>query len=182
MTHRIAPLSEDDAPVGARETLRRTREAIGMVPNLHRTLAHAPAALSAYVAMNQALAGGVLSPALRERLAVSIAARNGCQYCASAHTLLGKGAGLDADELAANLRGESRDARAQAGLRFAHGVLESRGAVSDADLAAVREAGYSEPEIVEIVAHVALNNFTNTFNVLARTEIDFPVVELPQVG
>ena len=179
MTPRIAPLSDDAAPADSLPVLERTGRALGLVPNLHRALAHSPAALKAYDATVMALAAGALAPSHRERIAVATAARNGCGYCASAHTLLGRGAGLSADELTANLSGESLDARGQALLSFAGRLLETSGAVQDAEVAAVRAAGFSDAELVETVAHVALNVFTNTFNVLARTPIDFPEVELP---
>lgn len=175
---RIAPLSDDQVPAAARPVLERTRSAVGRVPNLHRTLAHAPAALRAYHETASALAGGVLAPRLREQIAVAAAATNGCAYCASAHTAIGKGLGLEAAELSRNLTGTSSDPRAAAALDFVRALIDTRGAVDDEQLAAVRDAGFSDAEIVEIVAHVGLNAFTNTFNVLARTEIDFPRVEL----
>ena len=102
---------------------------------------------------------------------------NGCDYCASAHTVMGKGAGVAEVELALNLKAESTDARTQAALTFAKKVVEARGRVSDADVATLREAGYDDGEIVEIVMHIGLNLFTNYFNHIVDTEIDFPVVK-----
>jgi len=180
MKPRILALADGQAPSDARAVLAQVQKAVGMVPNLHRTLAHAPAALRAYVSMAGALGGGVLPPALREQIAVATAATNGCSYCASAHTALGQLAGVDAEELSSNLRGEASDPRTAAALAFAKRLVEARGAVTDADLRAVREAGFSDAEVVEIIAHVGLNTFTNIFNVAARTEIDFPVVDLEQ--
>lgn len=150
-----------------------------MVPNLHRTLAHAPAALRGYVETAKSLAGGRLEPSLREQLAVATAGLNHCDYCAAAHSALGKAAGVEEAELAKNLSGESSDPRVTAALDFVRALIDQRGAVSDAELQAVRDAGFDDAEIVEIVAHVGMNSFTNMFNRLARTEIDFPVVALP---
>ncbi len=120
----------------------------------------------------------MLDARLREQIAVATAGANGCQYCASAHTVLGQGAGVARDELTRNLGGESADEKTAAALAFVRALLQERGDVADAELAAVRTAGFSEAEIVEIVAHVGLNTFTNMFNVLARTTIDFPIVDL----
>ena len=101
---------------------------------------------------------------------------NGCDYCLSAHTYLGTHlAKLDGDEIAANRDGRSNDAKADAAVRFAAAVAHQRGRVSAAELQAVRDAGYSDPQIIEIVQHVALNVWTNYLNNVAQTEIDFPV-------
>lgn len=176
-TPRILPLPDDEVPQSARAVLQRIGEALGKVPNLHRTLAHAPAALRAYTEASRALAGGVLPPHTREQIAVATAGLNRCSYCASAHTALGKAAGLDADELEQNLAGQSAEPRTAALLAFVRALVEQRGIVDDDQMQAMRDAGYGDAELVEVVAHVGLNTFTNTFNVFARTEIDFPRVE-----
>ena len=177
---RIAALPDDQLPPAAAKTLGAMKAAVGMVPNLHRTLGHAPAALDAYVAMSGALGKGVLAPPLREKIALAVAAANGCSYCASAHTAIGGSLKIAADELTRNLDGASADPAHAAALDFVGALLEHKGRVPDAALAAVREAGFSEAEIVEITTHVGLNIFTNMFNELASTEIDFPRVELPR--
>lgn len=179
MSPRLPALSNDDAPPASSEILTAVHDAVGMVPNLHRTLAHAPAALRAYTLTAQALAGGVLDARLRESLAILTAAKNGCVYCASAHTMIGRGLRIDDDELDRNLRGTSSDPRTAAALAFAAAVLETRGDVSDEQFALVRDAGFDDAQICEIVAHVGMNWFSNVFNVLARTEVDFPRIDLP---
>lgn len=178
MKPRIEPIPDDKATPAAQALLEQTRRSIGKIPNLHRTLAHAPAALEGYLETGRALAGGVLDRKLREQIAVASAGVNGCAYCASAHTMIGKMVGVDEAELARNLGAESADPRAAAALAFTRRLIETRGAVSDAELDALRGAGFSDAEIVEIVAHVGMNFFTNTFNVLAETTIDFPEVRL----
>ncbi len=178
MEPRIRPLDDDQAPATSRTLLEQTRKAIGMVPNLHRTLAHAPAALKAYADAGSALSSGRLPARLREQIALASAGGNGCAYCASAHTMIGKNLGLEEAELTRNLGGTSSDARVATLLRFVRALIDERGAVTDAELQAVRDAGFDDEEIVETVAHVALNVFTNTLNVLAQTTIDFPVVQL----
>ena len=162
----------------AKELLDGVKKAMGSTPNIFTTFANAPAALEGYLHFNTALSGGVLDKKLREQLAVTVAGFNGCNYCASAHVFLGGKAGVDRAELADNSKGHSADGKTQAAINFARALLEQRGKVSDDDLLAVRAAGFSEEEIIEILSHVALNTFTNYFNETALTAIDFPVVDL----
>lgn len=173
---RIERINQDAAPAKTAELLAAVKRQMGGVPNILATMARSPAALGGYLGLAGALAGGSLDPRLREQLALVVAGTNGCDYCASAHSALGRKQGLASDELARNLSGESADPRTRAALAFARQVLASRGKVADADLAAVREAGFDDEQIVEIVAHTALNTFTNYFNHVADTEIDFPLV------
>ncbi len=150
-----------------------------MVPNLFRLIATSPAALEGYLGLNGALSKGALDARTRERIALAVAEINGCGYCLSAHSYLGKNlAKLDDAELAANRSGTSHDPQADAAVRFAVKIVNNRGHVTDADLQSVRAAGYSDAQILEIVLHVALNTLTNYVNEVAGTEIDFPVVEV----
>lgn len=177
------PASIEAAPAAAHPLLEAVRKQIGSVPNLFRLTATSPAALEGYLGLNGALAKGALNAATRERIALAVAQINGCGYCLAAHTYLGKNVAKLADaEIAANRRGLSNDAKASAAVAFAVKVTKDRGAVSEADLAAVREAGYSDAEVVEIVAHVALNTLTNYINEVFKTDIDFPVVSLSQAA
>ena len=162
----------------AAELLGDVKKALGATPNIFTTLANSPAALSGYLAFNGALAGGALGKKLSEQIAMAIAGFNGCNYCASAHTFIGEKLGVSKAELAANGRGQAEDPRTQAAINFALALLEKRGRASDEDLAAVREAGFSDEEIIEILAHVALNVLTNYFNETVQTSIDFPKVDL----
>ena len=146
-------------------------------PNLFRVLANSPAALEGYLGLNGALAKGQLDARTRERIAIAVAELNGCSYCLSAHTYLGKNvAKLDDAEITANRSGASNDIKADAALRFATKVVTARGHVDDTDVAAVKAAGFDEAQIIEIVLHVALNTLTNYVNEVAKTEIDFPLV------
>lgn len=180
MTQRIQQNPTPDAK--AAEMLAGAKKALGMVPNLFSTIAHSTAALEFHLTGSAALQKTKISAALREQLAVATAGANGCDYCASAHTALGGMRKIDAHELAQNLNGKSGDAKTQAALTFARKVVETRGHVADADLQAVRTAGYSEGEIVEIVAVVADNIFTNYVNNVAKTTIDFPLVSTDSVS
>ena len=165
----------DDAPAASRPLLEAVKKQLGVVPNLFRMVANSPAALEGYLGLLGALAKGTLPAATHERLAIAIAEANGCDYCLAAHFYLGrKVAKLDDSELSANRRGTSNDPKAAAAIRFARKVLEERGRVGDDDVRAVRNAGYNDAQIVEIVQHVALNVWTNFVNNVAQTELDFP--------
>jgi uncharacterized peroxidase-related enzyme len=172
------PATIDTAPAAARPALEAAKRQLGVAPNLFRVIANSPAALAGYLGLNAALAQGALDAKTRERIALAVAEVNGCGYCLAAHSYLGKTlAKLDAAEIAANRAGGSTDARAAAAVRFAVQVVEARGHVGDAELAAVRAAGFDDAQIIEIVLHVALNTLTNYVNEVAGTEIDFPAVE-----
>jgi uncharacterized peroxidase-related enzyme len=174
---RIPALATTAAPALSQPMLEAVGKKLGMVPNLFKTFAHSPAVLQYYLAGSEALGTGTLTAALREQIALVTAGANQCDYCASAHTLMGKGAGLADAEMADNLRGRSGNGKTQAALDFAAAIVTERGRVSDAQLAAVRAAGHGDAEVVEIVAVVAANIFTNYFNHIAGTVIDFPVVK-----
>lgn len=171
------PTSIDAAPAASQPLLQGVQKMLGVVPNLFRVASNSPAALEGYLGMFGALGKGTLPAPTRERIALAVAEHNGCDYCLSAHTYLGKNlAKLDDAEIAANRAGGSNDAKAAAAVRFARQVAEQRGHVSDAELAAVKAAGYDDAQVVEIVQHVALNVWTNYLNSVAGTAIDFPVV------
>ena len=176
---RIAiPATIETVPVASQPLLNVVKKQLGSAPNLFRLVANSPAALEGYVSLSGALAKGALPAATRERIALAVAEINGCDYCLSAHTYLGQHvAKLDAAEMAANRAGGSNDPHANAAVRFAAQVARARGHVSDADLAAVRSAGYDAAQIVEIVQHVALNTWTNYINEVGKTDIDFPVAQ-----
>ena len=177
------PATIDAAPAAAQPILEAVRKQLGSAPNLFRITATSPAALEGYLGLNGALAKGALEAAPRERIARAVAQGNGCRYCLAAHTYLGKNlAKLDDAEIAANRNGHSADPRADAAVVLARKVTLDRGAVTDADFAKVRAAGYSDAEIVEIVAHVALNTLTNFINEVFGTEVDFPAVPVTQAA
>jgi uncharacterized peroxidase-related enzyme len=172
------PASVEAAPVAAQPLLNGVKAKLGSVPNLFRLLAVSPAGLEGYLGLSGALGKGLLDARTRERIALAVAEFNGCGYCTSAHAFIGRVmAGLSDTEIAANRRGDSTDERAAAAVKFAIKIVEARGQVSDADVAAVRVAGYSDAELIEIVLHVALNTLTNYVNEVAETTIDFPAVK-----
>lgn len=177
---RIQAVNPDTATGTAGELLSAVKQKLGMVPNLLSTFANQPAVLKAYLSFSEALAGGAFDGATREAIALTVAGENSCDYCASAHTAIAKSLKVDEAEIEMNLGGNSADPRLAAILSFARAVVEKRGLVSDADFAAARQAGLSDADISEVVANVAHNLFTNYFNHVAETDIDFPVVRTGQ--
>lgn len=172
------PATIADAPSASQPLLEAVNQQLGVVPNLFRLTATSPATLEGYLGLMGALGKGSLDAPTRERIAITVAQINGCSYCLSAHTYLGKNlAKLDDAELAANRNGGSNDAKANAAVRFAAKVTTARGAVTQGDVEELRAAGYSDDQALEIVGHVALNTLTNYINEAFRTEIDFPVVD-----
>ena len=177
------PLIDRNSTTAQRKTLLDPiHAAFGTTPNMFRAVANSPAALTSMWAAFGALGGGVIGTKLGEQIAVAVADRNACEYCLAAHTALGRKAGASADEMAAAQLGESGDPRTAAALRFALQVVTQRGQVGAADVQAVRAAGFSDEEVVEILAHVALNLFTNYVNVAFAVPVDFPAVKLRQAA
>jgi uncharacterized peroxidase-related enzyme len=171
---RIHPV-ERDANSKTRELLQAVQKNMGMVPNMISTMAQSPAVVQAYLKFSQNLAGGSLPIALRQGIALAVSEANQCHYCLSAHSFLGSKAGLSESDVLDARHGTASDEKTRAALAFARTIVQDRGHVSDEELEDVRRAGYTDGEIAEIVANVALTTFTNYFNQVAGTEIDFPV-------
>ena len=174
---RINQLSPDTATGRAKELLGAVKSKLGLVPNLTRAMATAPAVLDGYLQFSGALGKGTLPAKVREQLALAIAEANGCDYCLAAHSTIGKMVGLTAEQVRDSRLGTAVDPKTDSLIRFARRVVETRGRVTDADLEDVRAAGFDDGAIAEVVAHVALNVFTNYFNNVAETDIDFPKAE-----
>jgi uncharacterized peroxidase-related enzyme len=175
---RVAVIDPQTATGETRQVLDAVQNGLGMVPNFIRVLANSPAALNAFLGIHGIAGAGSLDPKTRERIALVVAEQNACQYCVSAHTAIGRKVGLDNQEMLANRMGRSSDAKAAAALTFARALVENSGQVSMAEFDAVRVAGHSDAEIVEIIAHVAMNIFTNLLGKATQVEIDFPKIEL----
>lgn len=165
----------------AQAMLDGVKKKLGSTPNIFKTMAHSPATLGVFTGALAAIADSPLGGGLREQIALVVAGANGCDYCASAHTALGKMHKVADGELAQNLQGKSADAKVQAALNFARKIVEARGNVPDTDLQAVRNAGYSEAEIVDIITVTCINIFTNYFNHVSGTDVDFPLVSTATV-
>ena len=173
---RLIAIDPATASGKAKDLLTAVKGKMGLVPNMTRVMANSPAVLEGYLSFSGALSGGLLDAQTRERLALVTAQQNQCDYCLSAHSAIGKMVGLNPQQIAASRDGKAETPKTTAALAFSQRVLETRGAISTGDLAAVREAGFNDGEIAEIIAHVALNIFTNYFNKAAEVDIDFPKV------
>ncbi|MBI3453483.1 MAG: peroxidase-related enzyme [Rhodospirillales bacterium] len=179
---RVAVIDPKTATGEAKQLLDAVQGALGMVPNFVRVLANSPAALKAFLGLYGIAGTGALDAKTRERIALTVAEQNSCQYCVSAHTAIGRKAGLDNDEMAANRMGRSADAKAAAALTFARALVKNTGQVTKAEFDAVRTAGHSDAEIIEIITHVTLNIFTNILGKSTEIDIDFPKIELGKVA
>lgn len=171
---RLNQITPEAAGERARPLLVAVKNKLGLVPNMTRAMANSPAVLDGYLQFSGALGKGTLAAKLREQLSLAIAQVNGCDYCLAAHSAIGKTVGLTAEQIQDSRRGTAVDAKAEGLIRFVLDVVEARGKVSDAALAEVRAAGFDDGVIAEVVAHVALDVFTNYFNNVARTDLDFP--------
>jgi len=179
---RLQTIDPSTATGKAKVLLDAVKHKLGMVPNMTKAMAASPAVLEAYLGFSGALAGGLLDAKTREQLALLTAQKNHCDYCLSAHTAIGKMVGLNHEQIVASRGGQGSNTKTTAALTFAKRVLETRGQIGEADLSAVREAGFSEGEIAEIIAQVALNVFTNYFNMATDVDIDFPRVSYSEVA
>ncbi len=160
----------------AHDLLTAVQKKLGLVPNMTRVMANSPAVLEAYLGFSGALDGASLDAKTRERLALGTAEANQCEYCLSAHSTIGKLVGLNESEILDSRRGHATDSKAAAALQFSRQLIEKRGAVSDADVTAARNAGLSDGEVAEVVALTVLNIFTNYFNTAFQVDVDFPKV------
>lgn len=174
----IAPLNLNETDAAIATTLTAVKAKIGMIPNLYSTLAKSPAAFNGYMQLNQINTSGNLSASEREIIALASSQANSCHYCLSAHTLMGKGAGLTQEQMLNARAGHGSTPRDAAIAAFAKALVESRGHVEPAILDQFKAAGLSEADLLEIIGNVVAMTFSNYANNIARTAIDFPVVEV----
>lgn len=175
---RVTPVDVTGTTGETAALLAEITAAFGVTPAMFRVVAHSPAALRMMWGAFTALGDGRLDARLGEQIAVAVADRNRCEYCLAAHTALGRKAGASSAEMREAQLGRSQDPRTAAALVFAHELVENRGQVGDEDVEALRAAGFDDEEVVEVVAHVALNLFTNYLNVGLAVPLDFPAVRL----
>ena len=171
---RIQPLDPDKVQGRSKELLDTLKAKLGRVPNIFKIMAHSPTTLQAYLGLSGALANAVLPVKVREQIALTVSEDNQCDYCVSAHSAIGKSVGLTPEEIEAGRRGRSPDSKTHAILALAQKLSANRGNITDQELQATRKAGCSDEEILEVVTVVAINLFTNYFNHVAGTVIDFP--------
>ncbi len=175
---RLQTIEVETAQGEAAELLGQAQKKLGGLPNFIKALANSAPGLAAYLDFSGHLGRGSLDAKTRERIALTTAEANGCQYCVSAHTAIAQKTGLTAEDIQAARKGASTDAKADAAVKFARSVHDNRGDVTKSELEELRAAGYGDGEVVEIIANVAANVFTNFFAKAAQVDIDFPEVEL----
>jgi uncharacterized peroxidase-related enzyme len=173
---RIQPINRRSADTKTSTLLNVVEKQMGTLPNMISTMANSLPVAQAYLGFYQQLSAGILPAALREQISLAVSEANQCDYCLSAHSFFGRKLGLNETDVLDARHGTAVDEKTHAALAFARKIVQDRGHVSDDDVAEVRRAGYSDGEIAEIVANVALNTFTNYFNRVADTDIDFPAV------
>jgi uncharacterized peroxidase-related enzyme len=178
---RLNPVDPAQADIRAKPMLDAVHRKLGMTPNMMKTMATSPAVLKGYLDLAGALGDASIPPRTQELIALAVAETNGCDYCLSAHTAIGGLFKIPAAELDAARDAANADPKTAAFLRFARIVVETRGKVADVDVAALRAAGATDAQVAEVVAIAALNVFTNLFNNVAATEVDFPRV-LPRLA
>lgn len=179
---RISVVTSQSANVEQNALLNAIQSKLGMVPNFLAILAHSPDALRAFLGFHEISEQGSLDPQTRERIALAVAQSNECAYCVSAHSAIGRKAGLSEAEIAANRAGTSEDAKAAAAVTFATALNRHMGNVTQSEFDAVRAAGYGDAEIVEIITHVGMNILTNLIGKASQVDIDFPKVSLGQAA
>jgi uncharacterized peroxidase-related enzyme len=170
---RIPLLDAATSSPESRAVLDQIQASVGTTSNMFKAVAHSPAALKSLWGSFAALSQGALDARLAQKIAVAVAERNACEYCLVKHMAMGRKAGATADDMLAARQGEAGDAKTAAALRFALKLVNERGQVSDADVWALRNAGFVDAELVEIVAHVALNLFANYVNVAFAVPLEF---------
>jgi len=173
---RIPAINPEHATGQAAKLLEGIESKLGVAPNIMRTMANSPSVLQGYLDFSHALSKGNLSAKFREQIALAVSEVNDCQYCLSAHSAIGRSVGLSEEAIRDSRRGESPDTKEATALAFTRNVVENRGWVSDEDVAKLRKVGFSQGDIVELIANISLILFTNYFNHVAETEVDFPAV------
>jgi len=177
---RLKAIEYGEAPEETRALLDDVQQQMGMVPNIFWTLANSPTALEGYVGLHETLQNGVLPAKLREEIALTVSELNQSRYCVCGHAAIGRTVGCSDEEIMDARRGTSPDSKVEAALHFARRIVEHRGFVSDDEFRRLRDAGYDDREITEMIACIALFVFGDYFTHIAQTELDFP--EVPELA
>jgi uncharacterized peroxidase-related enzyme len=175
--NRLTQVDPAQATGKTKQLFGQVQAKLGFAPNLFRVLGNAPAALEGYLAFSGALAGGSLNARVREQISLAVAESNLCGYCLSAHTFIGAKVGLTQKEIVDAIHATATTGKTDAILKLARSIVVQRGEIRDSELDYARNSGLTDSEIVETVANVVLNIFTNYVNHVARTLVDFPEVK-----
>jgi uncharacterized peroxidase-related enzyme len=174
---RLTPIQTNGANSELKRSLKRSHLKHGKAPRFLQVMANSHASLRAYIRADAALARGQLTARQRVQVGLAVAEINGCAYSLSAHYEAGKSLGLTHDELQLARNATAADPKAEMMLRFTQAVVLQRGEISDDEFQALVKAGFTNEQIVEIIANIALNIFSNYFNRVAKTEVDFPLLQ-----
>ena len=174
---RIEPIEPEHATGEALDLLQSVKRQLGEVPNVFKVMAISPPVLKGYLAVSRSLTEAGLDPALREQIAVAVAGINQCDYCASAHTSIGRRRGVTRSELDLNLQARSADPKTESVFTLVKAILNRKGDLTDAELDNLRSVGFSDRELVELVIYIGVSAAANYLNKIAATEIDFPLVK-----
>ncbi|HWW02663.1 MAG TPA: carboxymuconolactone decarboxylase family protein [Candidatus Acidoferrum sp.] len=183
---RLAPVQANGATSELKRSLKNSRLKLDEAPRFLQVMANSPASLRAYLRADAALVRGQLTPRQRQQVALAVAEINGSSYSLSAHYDTGKSLGLTHEEMELARNAAAADPKADTMLRFTRSVVLQRGDISDEDFQALGKAGFNDAQTIEIVANIALNIFSNYFSSVAKTEVDFPLLQpgadAPRVG
>jgi AhpD family alkylhydroperoxidase len=170
----IQPIQDEQSSAATQRLFDVIREELGFAPNMMKTMAQSPAALEGYLNLSGALANGTLDPQLRRQISLAVAEANHCKYSLAAHATLSRRTGLTEEEILEGREARAAEPKPDAALKFVRALVVNRGEGLSSNLRWLRETGFTDSEIVEIVALVALNIFGDYFNKVAETELDFP--------
>lgn len=173
---RFQLVSPEQAAPAIKKIYETIQTKMGKLPNIFKGMGNSPAVLTAYLSLSDAVNQTSLSPELRSEIALFTAQNNHCNYCVAAHTAISKGHGMSDVQIIAARKGQTSDKKNQAVLSFTKKVLDKKGGVSDEDIQELKSVGVNDKEIAEIVLAITLNIFTNYFNRVTDTPLDFPQV------
>lgn len=172
---RVNPVTKEKAQNEVKEIYSSLEKKMGKVINIFQNMGNSPAVLKGYLALSDAAGQTSLSPKLREELALVVGQANKCNYCLSVHTTVAKGLGIPDQDVLLARKGQTKDPKEQAILKFAKSVVENRGNLADKEIETLKKAGVTDQELVEVILVIMVNMFTNYFNHITGTEIDFPL-------
>jgi uncharacterized peroxidase-related enzyme len=171
---RLTQIAPEKAMGAVRAIFDGLKAKLGRVPNIFQNMANSEATLDAYMALSGLADKTSLSPQLREKIALTSAQENSCNYCLAAHTTIAKHMGMQESDILLARKADAEDSKTKAILKFVQLVAKTKGKVSDEEVTQLKKQGVSDKEICEIILLVTLNVFTNYFNNVVKSDIDFP--------
>ena len=171
---RLKVVTPEQATGATKDIYDDLQKKAGKVISIFQGMGNSPAALNAYLSMSSALKRGQLSPQDREAIYLAVSEQNGCNYCVAAHVQIAKGAGMSEQDITAIRKLQPTEAKHQALIKFVTKVMETKGFVEDDDIQAVKDAGYNDGQIAETIAFIGLATYSNLFNHVYGTPLDFP--------